>query len=84
MRRIAKSPGEIDNTRLLESETNPKSGLKEGLQEGQDYEVVPEPIWQLLHGWYGGGPQITRSVIAEVRQYAMRQASTYKWTGREL
>lgn len=63
----SKSPGEIDNTRLLESDTNPKANIKEGLQEGQDYELVHESIWQLLFGWYGGGPCVTRSVISEVR-----------------
>lgn len=65
-RSITKAPGEIDNTRLLESEKDPKSDIKEGLLEGQDYELVHESLWQMLHSWFGGGPMITRTVIAEV------------------
>lgn len=79
----SKSPGEIDNTRLLESDTNPKANIKEGLQEGQDYELVHESIWQLLFGWYGGGPCVTRSVISEVR-LSLSFRPVLKFLGREL
>ncbi len=39
--------------------------LKEGLQEGEDYVVVPRGVFELLHGWYQGSDAITRVVIEE-------------------
>jgi len=39
--------------------------LREGLQEGADFAIVSEATWELLHGWYGGGPLIRRPTVRE-------------------
>jgi ubiquitin carboxyl-terminal hydrolase 4/11/15 len=57
----ATRPGRIPNEDLLES-ADGKQKLKKYLQEGVDFELVPEKAWQLLEGWYGGEP-IPRFVI---------------------
>jgi hypothetical protein len=28
-------------------------------------QLVPRRVWELLHGWYGGGPPLARFVIEE-------------------
>ena len=33
------------------------------IQEGEDYEILPDNAWLLLHMWYDGGPPIEREVI---------------------
>lgn len=35
------------------------AGLRPGISE-HDFILVPEAAWEVLHGWYGGGPQIRR------------------------
>ncbi|KAJ8611972.1 hypothetical protein CTAYLR_004359 [Chrysophaeum taylorii] len=47
-------PGAIDNRTLLWSER----ALQSGLVWRQHYEAVPREAWQLLVGWFGGGPPI--------------------------
>jgi len=41
-------PDEIDNSSLLDA----KQELKQDLVEGDDYELLPEAAWTLLHSWY--------------------------------
>ncbi|KAJ7517420.1 hypothetical protein O6H91_21G023400 [Diphasiastrum complanatum] len=38
--------------------------LREELVEGIDYVLLPERIWKAFHDWYGGGPVLSRKVIA--------------------
>lgn len=47
----------IDNKSLL-SDNQPRADLK--LHE--DYEVVPETVYNTLQEWYGGGPSLKRNV----------------------
>jgi hypothetical protein len=65
-------PGRIANRPLLEggplhlsSAGQPQPALKAELEEGRDYVVVRAPSWQLLSGWYGGGPAIERTAVLE-------------------
>ncbi|CAN6466305.1 unnamed protein product [Victoria cruziana] len=59
-------PSTIDNSDLLRDEKDENVGLelRNGLQEGYDYELVPEIVWKRLVGWYGGGPALPRILIS--------------------
>jgi len=62
-------PGFIDNSDLIEKVHQDKDNkefieLKQGLQRGYDYEIVPYVVWNMLSTWYTGGPVIERTVIA--------------------
>jgi hypothetical protein len=66
------APGRVQNRGLLEggalhlsSSGNPQPSLKPELEEGRDYAVVRAATWQLLTGWYGGGPAIERTAVLE-------------------
>eukprot|EP00435_Cladocopium_sp_Y103_P018377 s2055_g4.t1 len=54
-------PGQIDNSPLLEE--NSTTAIKKTLDELNDYRIIPEGAWNLLFGWYGGGPPIKRRAI---------------------
>ncbi|CAJ1444690.1 unnamed protein product [Effrenium voratum] len=54
-------PGQIDNSELLEEGSS--TAIKSTLDEHSDYRIVPEDAWDLLFGWYGGGPPIKRRAI---------------------
>ena len=43
---------------------DPLPSLRKGLVEGEDYTLVPKALYDSLHEWYGGGPEIARSVVA--------------------
>ena len=32
------------------------------LVQGRDFELLPEPVWCALSGWYGGSPALPRTV----------------------
>lgn len=49
------SPGEIDNTSLLNRLTESR--------RGHAYEAVSEGVWSRLTEWYGGGPEIQIGVV---------------------
>jgi len=61
------SCGAIDNSSLIEPDVIPYFAaggvLKKFLLEHYDFIVVPEEIYTLLYGWYGGGPALPRDVI---------------------
>ncbi|XP_049935881.1 ubiquitin carboxyl-terminal hydrolase 10-like isoform X2 [Nymphaea colorata] len=59
-------PGVIDNSDLVRDEKDGSVGLElcNGLQEGRDYELVPEVVWKRLVEWYGGGPALPRILIS--------------------
>jgi hypothetical protein len=38
------------------------------MQEQYNYVAVPSAAWDLLYGWYGGGPLFRRCVIGQGRQ----------------
>ncbi|XP_042025033.1 ubiquitin carboxyl-terminal hydrolase 9-like isoform X1 [Salvia splendens] len=60
-------PGPIDNTDLVINEVKDKDEdlqLHRTLQEGHDYELVPEEVWERLLKWYKGGPVLKRKMIS--------------------
>ncbi|KAH3743888.1 Ubiquitin carboxyl-terminal hydrolase 32 [Pelomyxa schiedti] len=63
-------PGEIDNSDIISTSEKfdlPASfvPLKLGLIKGNDYELLPFPVWEAIYSWYGGGPVISRKGIAD-------------------
>ena len=48
---------QIDNNSLLVD-----GSVKPDLKENEDYEIVTEAVYNKLHSWYGGGPQIKCNV----------------------
>jgi len=59
-------PGTIDNSHLVDeqSSTDTSKQLLRGLQEYEDFVLMPSAIWKQLHFWYGGGPEIERQVVS--------------------
>ncbi len=55
-------PESIDNSVLAEDKSGPPQ-LRRGLLDLQDYTLVPEPVWDKLVEWYGGGPRFMRPSI---------------------
>ncbi|KAK1585729.1 hypothetical protein QYE76_067043 [Lolium multiflorum] len=60
-------PGPIDNLDLLDDVASEVSSmdieLHDTLVEGRDYILLPQQVWEKLHGWYGGGPTLPRKAI---------------------
>ena len=57
-------PSEIDNSDLVVSEINKDvKNLKPNLVEGQDYILLYESTWKLLHSWYGGETAFMRQWV---------------------
>ncbi|KAM0861203.1 hypothetical protein ACQ4PT_046041 [Festuca glaucescens] len=60
-------PGAIDNLDLLDDLASEVSSmdieLHDTLVEGRDYILLPQQVWEKLHGWYGGGPTLPRKAI---------------------
>ncbi|KAM0892059.1 hypothetical protein ACQ4PT_026009 [Festuca glaucescens] len=60
-------PGAIDNLDLLDDVASEVSSmdieLHDTLVEGRDYILLPQKVWEKLHGWYGGGPTLPRKAI---------------------
>ncbi|KAJ9549733.1 hypothetical protein OSB04_022276 [Centaurea solstitialis] len=60
-------PGPIDNTDIITNGGDrDQSDLQIGrsLLEGSDYALVPQGVWEKLHGWYKGGPALPRQMIS--------------------
>ncbi|XP_024994981.1 ubiquitin carboxyl-terminal hydrolase 9-like isoform X1 [Cynara cardunculus var. scolymus] len=65
--KASERPGPIDNTDIITNEGDrDKSDLQISrlLLEGSDYVLVPQGVWEKLHGWYKGGPALPRKMIA--------------------
>ncbi|PUZ44791.1 hypothetical protein GQ55_8G152100 [Panicum hallii var. hallii] len=60
-------PGAIDNTDLIDDAalevSNMEIEIHDTLVEGRDYILLPQQVWEKLHGWYGGGPTLPRKAI---------------------
>jgi len=60
-------PGAIDNTDLIDDAalevSNMEIEIHDTLVEGRDYILLPQQVWEKLHGWYGGGPTLARKAI---------------------
>jgi len=64
LRKFSKErPDKIDNRTLLEEEGVNGEVLKRDIMDKQDYEILSEGVWVLLHSWYGGGPAIKRLAV---------------------
>ena len=48
------TPHQIDNSMLVDEDGK----LKKNLISGQDYEVLHFRVWEKLHEWYRGGPEL--------------------------
>jgi len=63
------TPSQIDNSSLIKSTSkdaeNNFQELREDLQRGYDYEILPRKVWMRLIKWYGGGPEIPKKVILQ-------------------
>jgi len=57
-------PSPIDNSMLMNHSCNTLV-LREDLQRGHDYEILPRKAWINLVHWYGGGPEIPKKVILQ-------------------
>lgn len=53
-------PGEIENDKLFDPKT---SRLRPNMYDRVDYCIVKRDTWEYLLDKYGGGPEVTRSVI---------------------
>ncbi|GAB2274235.1 hypothetical protein Dimus_009002 [Dionaea muscipula] len=61
-------PGPIDNSDLvvnLKDEESDHLELIRSLEEGPDYVLVPEEVWNKLFDWYKGGPPLPRKLILQ-------------------
>ncbi|XP_011070400.1 ubiquitin carboxyl-terminal hydrolase 10 [Sesamum indicum] len=60
-------PGPIDNNDIVVNEVENKDDgpqLLRTLEEGRDYVLVPQEVWQKLLKWYKGGPVLPRKMIS--------------------
>ncbi|KAJ0565226.1 putative ubiquitinyl hydrolase 1 [Helianthus annuus] len=60
-------PGPIDNTDIITNEGGRDVSdlqLPRTLIERSDYVLVPQVVWEKLHGWYTGGPALPRQMIS--------------------
>lgn len=53
---------EIDNSDIVDNNTG---DLKQNLQENEDFVIATAQSWDKLHGWYGGGPALSRPAVME-------------------
>ncbi|KAG4997667.1 hypothetical protein JHK85_029106 [Glycine max] len=73
--KIADRPGPIDNSDIISKGNNCDSNnldIHRMLEEGTDYVLVPEKVWERLLEWYKGGPALPRKLISqglELKQY---------------
>ncbi|KAH9619673.1 hypothetical protein KSS87_007612, partial [Heliosperma pusillum] len=61
-------PGPIDNSGLVSHLIYSEPGSPElirTLEEGRDYVLVPEGVWNKLLEWYKGGPPLPRRLILQ-------------------
>lgn len=64
----AERPGPIDNSDLLLKEDGSEGDepeLRRMLEEGRDYVLVPQQVWEKLLDWYKGGPALPRKLISQ-------------------
>ena len=52
----APSPGPITNGPLVSP-----LGIRRGIRAPNDFVFLTKPVWDLLLGWYGGGPAVERN-----------------------
>ncbi|PSR91397.1 Ubiquitin carboxyl-terminal hydrolase [Actinidia chinensis var. chinensis] len=60
-------PGPIDNSDIVLNEHDCDGEdleLRKTLEEGSDYVLVPQQVWEKLFDWYKGGPALPRKLIS--------------------
>lgn len=60
-------PGVIDNTDIIVNGGDNKDDdpqLLRTLEEGRDYVLVPQEVWEKFTEWYKGGPALPRKMIS--------------------
>ncbi|KAE9619095.1 hypothetical protein Lal_00046907 [Lupinus albus] len=65
---IAARPGPIDNSDIISTENNCNDNsldIRRALEEGTDYVLVPQEVWERLLEWYKGGPALPRRLISQ-------------------
>ncbi|XP_030454010.2 ubiquitin carboxyl-terminal hydrolase 9-like [Syzygium oleosum] len=64
---MAERPGPIDNSDIISDEhcEGDQLELRRMLEEGRDYVLVPQQVWEKLFGWYKGGPALPRKMISQ-------------------
>ncbi|KAG5593506.1 hypothetical protein H5410_044020 [Solanum commersonii] len=63
----ANRPGRIDNSNIIIREADSGDDdpqLLRTLEEGRDYVLVPQEVWEKLSEWYKGGPALPRKMIS--------------------
>lgn len=63
----ANRPGSIDNSDIIIGEVDSGGDdpqLLRTLEEGRDYVLVPQEVWEKLSEWYKGGPALPRKMIS--------------------
>lgn len=60
-------PGPIDNSDILNENGSEGDNLElsRTLEEGRDYVLVPQEVWEKLFDWYKGGPALPRKLISQ-------------------
>ncbi|KAL9439702.1 hypothetical protein AB3S75_025209 [Citrus x aurantiifolia] len=65
----AERPGPIDNSDIIQNGNGSSEGddleVRRNLEEGQDYVLVPQQVWEKFFCWYKGGPALPRKMISE-------------------
>lgn len=64
----AERPGPIDNSDIVLKGIGTEDDeleISRTLQEGSDYVLVPQRVWERLIEWYGGGPALPRQLISQ-------------------
>ncbi|KAL3742844.1 hypothetical protein ACJRO7_018193 [Eucalyptus globulus] len=64
---MTERPGPIDNSDIISDEHSEGDHLelRRMLEEGRDYVLVPQQVWEKLFGWYKGGPALPRKMILQ-------------------
>ncbi|XP_062114479.1 putative ubiquitin carboxyl-terminal hydrolase 11 [Humulus lupulus] len=64
----ANRPGQIDNSDIFlnnKDSDGDELELRRMLEEGRDYVLVSQQVWERLLSWYKGGPALPRKLISQ-------------------
>ncbi|KAJ7952218.1 Ubiquitin carboxyl-terminal hydrolase [Quillaja saponaria] len=78
--KIADRPGPIDNLDIVLNERDFEGNdleILKMLEEGLDYVLVPQEVWEKLLEWYKGGPALPRKLISQGLQQKKYNVEVY-------
>ncbi|KAL2325258.1 hypothetical protein Fmac_024316 [Flemingia macrophylla] len=78
--KIADRPGPIDNSDIISKGNNCDNNnldIHRMLQEGSDYVLVPQKVWERLLEWYKGGPALPRKLISQGLEHKQYSVEVY-------